>query len=108
MDAETKGSRVGLAIRCKDSDFFLCRIDTLSKALEDVDLSDEQKASMGVFLKEKRKIVQQGEMKEQHFLRMAELGFGNGGVVLRVEHKPTGIIMARKVSAWFLMVQCSI
>lgn len=62
-----------------------------------MEVSDEQKANIAAFLEEKKKIVQQGEMKEQHFLRMAELGFGNGGVVLKVEHKPTGIIMARKV-----------
>lgn len=73
------------------------RIDSLSKALVDMEVSDEQKANIAAFLEEKKKIVQQGEMKEQHFLRMAELGFGNGGVVLKVEHKPTGIIMARKV-----------
>ena len=77
--------------------FYLHRIDTLSKALIDMNLTDEQKTNMAAFLKEKRKIVEQGEMKEQHFVRMAELGFGNGGVVLKVEHKPTGIIMARKV-----------
>lgn len=67
--------------------------------LEDPELklTPEQKANMVAFLQEKRKIVEQGEMKEQHFVRMAELGFGNGGVVLKVEHKPTGITMARKV-----------
>lgn len=59
---------------------------------------------MKAYLGEKRKIVEQGEMKEQHFLRMEELGFGNGGVVLKVEHKPTGIIMARKVYwAWHMI-----
>lgn len=76
---------------------YYCRIDTLTEALEGMDLSEEQMKNKKAFLAEKRKIVEQGEMKEQHFLRMAELGFGNGGVVLKVEHKPTGIIMARKV-----------
>ncbi len=62
-----------------------------------MDLKDEEKTNMAAFFDEKRKIAEQGEMKEQHFVRKAELGFGNGGVVLKVEHKPTGIIMARKV-----------
>ena len=60
-------------------------------------LTEEQKVNMFQVLEEKEKIVEQGEMKEQQFVRIAELGFGNGGVVLKVEHKPTGIIMARKV-----------
>lgn len=29
---------------------------------------------------------------------MSDLGFGNGGVVMKVKHKPSGIIMARKVT----------
>lgn len=57
-------------------------------------------------LEEKEKIVEQGEMKEQQFVRIAELGFGNGGVVLKVEHKPTGIIMARKVSGNLNCIKC--
>ena len=62
-----------------------------------MNLTGEQKAHIESFLEEKKRIVAEGEMKEQHLLRMEELGFGNGGVVLKVEHKPTGIIMARKV-----------
>lgn len=73
------------------------RIDAVIAKMTELNVSDEQKSNMVSFLTEKRKIVEQGEMKEQHFVRMAELGFGNGGVVLKVEHKPTGIIMARKV-----------
>lgn len=53
---------------------------------------------MKSFLDEKRKIIAQGELKEHHFVKLAEIGYGNGGVVVKVEHKPTGIIMARKVS----------
>lgn len=70
----------------------------MSRALGDLELSEQQKGNMETFLDEKRKICEQGEMKEQHLVRQAELGFGNGGVVLKVLHKPTGIIMARKVS----------
>ena len=52
---------------------------------------------MYLFLQDKEAIIQHGELKEQQFGRLAELGYGNGGVVLKVEHKPSGIIMARKV-----------
>ena len=64
---------------------------------DDKDWTEEQKMHMAGFFTEKARIIEQGEMKEQHFVRLSELGFGNGGVVLKVEHKPTGIIMARKV-----------
>ena len=77
-----------------------CRIERAIEAIKNMDsseITDEERGNMIAFLEEKRKIVQQGEMKEQLFVRMAELGYGNGGVVLKVEHKPTGIIMARKV-----------
>ena len=39
----------------------------------------------------------QGTLNEGQLARLDELGHGNGGIVLKVEHKPSGIIMARKV-----------
>ena len=36
-------------------------------------------------------------MKNTDFEKLAELGAGNGGVVNKVRHKKTGIIMAKKV-----------
>lgn len=60
-------------------------------------LNEEQRDSMTKFLEEKRKIMEHGDLKEGDFVRLAELGYGNGGVVLKVEHKPSQIIMARKV-----------
>ena len=65
------------------------------------DLTDEQKTNLINFLKKKRKIIEHGELRDPHFTRLDELGFGNGGVVLKVEHKPSGIVMARKVGALF-------
>ena len=56
---------------------------------------------MATVLNEKSEILShhlEGEMEEKHLVRVSELGFGNVGVVLKVKHKPTGIIMARKVS----------
>ena len=84
--------------------------------LADMSLSEEQRTNLGNFLEEKKKIIGEGEMKEQHFVRISELGFGNGGVVLKVQHKPTGIIMARKVYmhdtcisyAWYMYITCMV
>jgi hypothetical protein len=62
-----------------------------------MDLNEEERENMTTFLEDKRNIIQHGELKEGDFVRLAELGYGNGGVVLKVEHKPSHIIMARKV-----------
>jgi len=81
------------------------RIDEVNKSLAHMDLTEAQKSNITSFLEQKKKIVAEGEMKEQHLQRLEELGFGNGGVVLKVKHKPTGIIMARKVRgcvAWWV------
>lgn len=78
----------------------LCSIDSLIKSVEGMeDLTDEQKTNLISFLEKKKKIIEHGELRDQHFSRLDELGFGNGGVVLKVEHKPSGIVMARKVGA---------
>ena len=37
------------------------------------------------------------ELKDEDFERLCELGAGNGGVVMKVRHKPSRLIMARKV-----------
>lgn len=36
-------------------------------------------------------------MKDDDFEKISELGAGNGGVVFKVSHKPSGLVMARKV-----------
>lgn len=38
-----------------------------------------------------------GELKDEDFEPICELGAGNGGVVNKVRHKPSGLVMARKV-----------
>lgn len=72
-------------------------IDVVAKQLQAMDLNEEQRENMTKFLEDKRKIIQHGELKEGDFVRLTELGYGNGGVVLKVEHKPSHIIMARKM-----------
>lgn len=75
----------------------------MSKALSDMELSEEQLANMSLVLEQKREILRHGELRESHFARLAELGYGNGGVVLKVEHKPSKLTMARKVCAKSLL-----
>lgn len=38
-----------------------------------------------------------GPLKNQDFRNIQELGLGNGGSVVKVEHLPSGLIMAKKV-----------
>jgi serine/threonine protein kinase len=42
-------------------------------------------------------LLQNGELNGDDLEKLSELGCGNGGVVMKVRHKPSGIIMARKV-----------
>ena len=41
--------------------------------------------------------MQIGELNTDDFEKLGELGAGNGGVVNKEKHKPSGLIMARKV-----------
>ena len=70
----------------------LMKLDDL--ALES-GVSADQKSRLEEFLRDKHKI--QGELRDEDLIRIQELGAGNGGVVLKVSHKPTGLVMARKV-----------
>lgn len=53
-----------------------------------------EKKRLEAFLTQKAKV---GELKDDDFERISELGAGNGGVVTKVQHRPSGLIMARKV-----------
>lgn len=66
----------------------------LQKKLEELELDEQQKKRLEAFLTQKAKV---GELKDDDFERISELGAGNGGVVTKVQHKPSGLIMARKV-----------
>lgn len=71
--------------------------DKLAQQLNELDLGDineEQGKRLQEFFSEKTKIR---DMKNEDFEKICELGAGNGGVVTQVLHKPSGIIMARKV-----------
>ncbi|MEQ2158107.1 hypothetical protein GOODEAATRI_008786, partial [Goodea atripinnis] len=56
-------------------------------------LDEQQRKRLEAFLTQKQKV---GELKDDDFEKICELGAGNGGVVFKVSHRPSGLIMARK------------
>ncbi|XP_026463590.1 dual specificity mitogen-activated protein kinase kinase dSOR1 [Ctenocephalides felis] len=69
-------------------------IDALTETLAEIEMDDTQKRRIEVFLCQKEKI---GELTDDDFEKLGELGAGNGGVVMKVRHKSTQLIMARKL-----------
>uniref|UniRef100_T1JFQ8 mitogen-activated protein kinase kinase n=1 Tax=Strigamia maritima TaxID=126957 RepID=T1JFQ8_STRMM len=69
-------------------------LETLQKKLEDLDLDDQQRRRLEAFLTQKQQV---GELNGEDFDKLGELGAGNGGVVTQVRHKPSGLVMARKL-----------
>ncbi|XP_038575241.1 dual specificity mitogen-activated protein kinase kinase 2b [Micropterus salmoides] len=69
-------------------------LEALKRILTELDLDEQQKKSLEAFLTQKAKV---GELKDDDFQRICELGAGNGGVVNKECHKPSGTIMARKL-----------
>lgn len=77
-------------------DFFLrTNLEALQKKLEELELDEQQRKRLEAFLTQKQKV---GELKDDDFEKICELGAGNGGVVFKVSHRPSGLIMARKVT----------
>uniref|UniRef100_A0A8D1SP96 Dual specificity mitogen-activated protein kinase kinase 1 n=1 Tax=Sus scrofa TaxID=9823 RepID=A0A8D1SP96_PIG len=78
----------------------LCRmgpptnLEALQKKLEELELDEQQRKRLEAFLTQKQKV---GELKDDDFEKISELGAGNGGVVFKVSHKPSGLVMARKL-----------
>ncbi|XP_060536911.1 dual specificity mitogen-activated protein kinase kinase dSOR1 [Cylas formicarius] len=70
-------------------------IDHLTARLEELDMDDTQRRRIEVFLCQKEKIG--GDLSDDDFEKLGELGSGNGGVVTKVRHKSSGLIMARKL-----------
>ncbi|XP_052008248.1 dual specificity mitogen-activated protein kinase kinase 1-like isoform X1 [Xyrauchen texanus] len=69
-------------------------LEALQKKLEELELDEQQKKRLEAFLTQKQKV---GELKDDDFEKICELGAGNGGVVFKVLHRPSGLIMARKL-----------
>lgn len=68
--------------------------DTIAK-MKQMQLDDTTRHRLESFLEQKQRVG--GLLQAEDLEKMGELGAGNGGVVIKVRHKPTSIIMARKL-----------
>ena len=68
--------------------------DVIAK-MQQMKLDDTTRRRLESFLEQKQRVG--GLLQAEDLDKLGELGAGNGGVVVKVRHKPTGIIMARKV-----------
>lgn len=66
----------------------------IEEQLKELSLTESQKERMRAWIIDKEKI---GELNGEELEKIGELGYGNGGVVMKVRHKLSGIIMARKL-----------
>ena len=62
--------------------------------MKELDLDEIQRKRLEHFLTQKQQV---GELSGEECEKMGELGAGNGGVVTKILHKPTKLIMARKL-----------
>ncbi|WAR00268.1 MP2K1-like protein [Mya arenaria] len=69
-------------------------LESLTQKLKELDIDDQQRERLEAFLTQKQKV---GELVAEEFDKIGELGAGNGGVVMKVLHRPTSLVMARKV-----------
>lgn len=68
--------------------------DTVSVSLEGMEINEHEMNRLERFLSQKKKLA---DLREDDFEKLGELGEGNGGVVMKVRHKPTNLIMAQKM-----------
>lgn len=70
---------------------------SIEQQLETLKIDDDQKKRLDEFIKQKQKVGVMENAQKTDFTKKGELGAGNGGVVHLVEHKASGILMARKL-----------
>jgi len=69
-------------------------IEALAETLDKLEIDEDAIKRLKMFLHQKEKI---GELCDEDLEKLGELGSGNGGVVMKVRHIPTQLIMARKL-----------
>lgn len=69
-------------------------MEALTLKLQELDINSQQRERLEMFLTQKQQV---GELTPDDFEKLGELGAGNGGVVLKVKHIPSSLIMARKL-----------
>jgi len=73
---------------------FPTSVEKLQEKLKELDLDEIQRRRLEHFLTQKQQV---GELSGEECEKLGELGAGNGGVVTKILHKPTKLIMARKL-----------
>ncbi|GAB1605077.1 dual specificity mitogen-activated protein kinase kinase 1-like isoform X1 [Argonauta hians] len=69
-------------------------VEELQQGIMELDLDEKQRKRLEEFLLKKQQI---GELTIDDIDKIGELGSGNGGVVLKVRHKSTNLLMAHKL-----------
>jgi serine/threonine protein kinase len=69
-------------------------LEQLQKTLDGLELDEQQRRRLETFLIQKSQVE---ELQVDDFRNLGELGAGNGGVVTKVLHRPSQLIMARKL-----------
>lgn len=69
-------------------------IAELTQIFEDLDMSETERSRLKLFVDQRDSI---GDIRDEDLEKLGELGSGNGGVVMKVRHIPTQLIMARKM-----------
>ncbi|KAG8200849.1 hypothetical protein JTE90_015756 [Oedothorax gibbosus] len=77
-----------------DKSMLSTSFEALQKSLEGLDIDDQQRQRLENFLTQKQQV---GELAAEDLQNLGELGAGNGGVVTKNLHGPSGLIMARKL-----------
>ncbi|XP_067927919.1 dual specificity mitogen-activated protein kinase kinase 2-like [Watersipora subatra] len=89
------GQGVDAAITEANNEPKIHNLEDLTKKLDELNINDTERRNLELFLTNKQQIAR--ELKDEDFSKEGELGSGNGGVVLKVFHRPSGFIMARKL-----------
>ncbi|XP_035232961.1 dual specificity mitogen-activated protein kinase kinase dSOR1-like, partial [Stegodyphus dumicola] len=77
-----------------NNESFDTSIEALQKTLDGLDLDDQQRKRLENFLSQKQRV---GELSVDDLENLGELGAGNGGVVTKVLHKRSNLVLARKL-----------
>jgi len=101
MSTFSKKNKLGLKLpttavenSSESPDALGANLEKLQEKLKELDLDETQRRRLEHFLTQKQQV---GELSGDECEKLGELGAGNGGVVTKILHKPTKLIMARKL-----------
>ncbi|KAF3854871.1 hypothetical protein F7725_022926 [Dissostichus mawsoni] len=80
------------------------KLGGLQKKLEELELDEQQRKRLEAFLTQKQKV---GELKDDDFEKICELGAGNGGVVFKVSTDPRPAIRNQIIRELQVLHECN-